>query len=154
MDYVLVLVMHAKILYPGITLTQMLSSEQIFLQYIKQIWNNKIVEFITKEQETSKYMFNPIFLSINILRANFLIRIGVFIFVYIYTVNLVLFLGLPPRLCNWLIKSSPNRDSDRVVNEFCCKHMPCGRPWQVLHINQALPHRQGSGQWSVVTTLR
>lgn len=56
MDYVLVLVMHAKILYPGITLTQMLSSEQIFLQYIKQIWNNKIVEFITKEQETSKYI--------------------------------------------------------------------------------------------------
>lgn len=37
MDYVLVLVMHAKILYPGITLIQMLSSEQIFLQYIKQI---------------------------------------------------------------------------------------------------------------------
>lgn len=34
----------------------MLSSEQIFLQYIKQIWNNKIVEFITKEQETSKYI--------------------------------------------------------------------------------------------------
>lgn len=56
MDYVLVLVMHAKILYPGITLTQMLSSELIFLQYIKQIWNNKIVEFITKEQETSKYI--------------------------------------------------------------------------------------------------
>lgn len=56
MDYVLVLVMHAKILYPGITLTQMLSSEQIFLQYIKQIWNNKIVEFITKEQETYKYI--------------------------------------------------------------------------------------------------
>lgn len=56
MDYVLVLVMHAKMLYPGITLTQMLSSEQIFLQYIKQIWNNKIVEFITKEQETYKYI--------------------------------------------------------------------------------------------------
>lgn len=33
MDYVLVFVMHAKILYPGITLTQMLSSEQILLQY-------------------------------------------------------------------------------------------------------------------------
>lgn len=45
-----------------------------------------IVEFITKEQETSKYMFNPIFVSINILRANFLIRIGVFIFVYIQSI--------------------------------------------------------------------
>lgn len=39
-----------------------------------------------KEQETSKYMFNPIFVSINILRANFLIRIGVFIFVYIQSI--------------------------------------------------------------------
>lgn len=54
-----------------------------------------MIEFITKKLEQEKfYMFNPIFVSINILRANFLTRIWGFIFVF--TATVVLFLGLPP----------------------------------------------------------